>query len=72
MNKNKTFIAFTCCLGLFMGLSSVVKAEDAPTDLRFRYSGSSIFAVPTGKCTSSVFLIQILPAIHQSFVIQKP
>ena len=57
MNKNKTFIAFACCFGLFMGLSTIVKAEDAPTDLRFRYSGSSIFAVPTGKCTSSVSYI---------------
>ena len=57
MNKNKTFIAFACCLGLFMGLSNFVKAEDVPTDLRFRYSGSSIFAVPTGKCTSSVSYI---------------
>ena len=57
MNKNKTFIAFACCLGLFLGFSNIVKAEDAPTELRFRYSGSSIFSVPTGKCTSSAAYI---------------
>ncbi len=54
MNKNKTFFALACCFVFFMGLSQIVKAEDAPTDLRFRYSGSAIFSVPTGKCTSSL------------------
>ena len=70
MNKNKTFAVFAC-LGLFLSLSNIVKAEDAPTDLRFRYSGSSIFAVPTGKCTSSVSYINdnkdSLAFISQSF-----
>ena len=71
MNKNKIFITFACCLGLFLSLSSIVKAEDVPTDLRFRYSGSSIFAVPTGKCTSSVSYINdnkdSLAFVSQSF-----
>ena len=58
MNKNKTFVAFTFCLGLFVGLAQNVKAEeDVPTSFRFRYSGSSVFAVPTGKCGSSVAYI---------------
>ena len=57
MNKNKTPVAFALLLGLFVSLSQMVKAEDAPTDYRFRYSGSSIFSVPTGMCTSSAAYI---------------
>ncbi len=71
MNKNKTFAVVACCLGLFFSFSNILKAEDAPTDLRFRYSGSSIFAVPTGKCTSSVSYINdnkdSLAFVSQSF-----
>ena len=58
MNKNKFFATFLLAfLGLFINQSQVLKAEDAPTDFRFRYSGSSIFSMPTGKCTSSVSYI---------------
>ena len=57
MNKNKTPVAFALLLGLFVSLSQMVKAEDAPTAYRFRYSGSSIFSVPTGMCTSSAAYI---------------
>ena len=71
MNKNKTIAALSCCLGLFISLSNIVKAEDVPTDFRFRYSGSSIFAVPTGKCTSSLSYINdnkdSLAFVSQSF-----
>ena len=58
MKINKNFIVVLCAfIGFFVSLSNSVKAEDAPTNFRFRYSGSAIFSVPTGKCSSSVSYI---------------
>lgn len=58
MNKNKFFATFSVVLiGLFIGSAQILKAEDAPTDFRFRYSGSSVFSMPTGNCSSSVSYI---------------
>ena len=55
MNKNnflcRIFIVF---IGLIISSSHILKAEDAPTDFRFRFSGSSVFSMPTGNCTSTV------------------
>lgn len=38
-------------------VTTVSWAEDAPTDLRFRFAGSSIFAVPTGYARSTASYI---------------
>lgn len=58
MRKNKFFVkSFLLFLGFFIGFTQILKAEDVPTDFRFRYSGSSIFSVPTANCSSSVSYI---------------
>lgn len=55
MNKNNFFATFFICfLATFIIQAKTLKAEDAPTDFRFRYSGSSVFSMPTGNCRSSL------------------
>lgn len=58
MNKNNFFATFfIVLLATFMIQVKTLKAEDAPTDFRFRYSGSSVFSMPTGNCRSSLSYI---------------
>ena len=55
MNKNKFFATFFIVfIGLIFSQVSILKAEEVPTEFRFRFSGSSVFSMPTANCTSSV------------------
>ncbi len=57
--KKSNYIVIFCVVifGLFLFQTKQLQAEDSPTDFRFRYSGSSVFSLPTGNCKSSASYI---------------
>jgi hypothetical protein len=58
MKINNHFVkVFFLSVFFIVGFVHLIKAENVPTDLRFRYSGSSVFAIPTGKFSSSMSYI---------------
>lgn len=54
MNRNKVFALGLGILFFLIGFANSLCAKDIPTKLRFRYCGSSVFALPTGYCKYSV------------------
>lgn len=55
--NNRIIIVFWAFVCFFVFFSNKAKAEVAPTDFRFRYSGASVISIPTGKCSSSASYI---------------